>query len=376
MHSLHNAEAVIVGAAVGDALGGAVEGYSPEQIIERHGGPVEGIVEPWFADWENARPMSPYHKGDARVTDDTLMTHALIEVYRRVGRHLTAYDVAEQLVPIMMTEPRWIPELEKTTVILNRVFLAEKWIVQRCHYSHADPREAGVGNVVNCGAAMYMAPVGVMNAADPEAAYAEALDIAGAHQSSYGREAAAVFAAAVAASLAPGATASTVFGAARDLAHDGTRAALEAIEEAVGLDGDLQRNLRDAIRPFDTVGETYRQPDMDARKPSRTKSIEELPVALGYVLGRGGDYRAAVLGAVNYGRDCDSIATMAGAVCGGLKGLDAIPPDWIDQVSTASRIDLHEVGRQLAATAAQVAVDDAAAARRHLRKVQTRIEQS
>lgn len=361
--------AVIVGAAVGDALGGAVEGYSPEQIRERHGGPVTGIVGPWFADWENARPMSPYHKGDGRVTDDTLMTHALIDTYERAEGHLTAYDVASILVPIMMSEPRWIPELEKTTVILNRVFLAEKWIVLRNHYSHADPREAGVGNVVNCGAAMYMAPVGAVNAGDPDAAYAEAMDVAGAHQSSYGREAAGVFAAAVAASLAPGATPASVFDAAVSVAHDGTLAALLAIREAVqNWDGsaDLQPVLRAAIVAFDTVGEAYRSPDMDARKPSRTKSIEELPIALGYVLALAGDYRAAVLGAVNYGRDCDSIATMAGAICAGLGGMAVIPAEWADEVARASQIDLAAAGRRLAVVAGRLAAADAARAERTL----------
>jgi len=369
--------AVIVGAAVGDALGGAVEGYSPEDIRERHGGPVTGIVGPWFADWENARPMSPYHKGDGRVTDDTLMTHALIETYERVGGHLTAYDVASTLVPIMMSEPRWIPELERTTVLLNRVFLAEKWIVLRCHYSHADPREAGVGNVVNCGAAMYMAPVGAVNAGDPDAAYAEAMDVAGAHQSSFGREAAGVFAGAVAAALAPGATPASVFDAAISVAHDGTRAALIAVRETVAAwDGrtDLQLLLRGAIRPFDTVGEAYREPDMDARKPSRTKSIEELPVAMGYVLAHGGDYPAAVLGAVNYGRDCDSIATMAGAICGGLRGLDAVPRPWADAVADASRIDLLDAGRRLAAVAARLAVSDTERAERALAVARARGE--
>lgn len=361
--------AVIVGAAVGDALGGAVEGYSPEQIRERHGGPVTGIVGPWFDDWENARPMSPYHKGDGRVTDDTLMTHAMIDTYERVGGHLTAFDVASTLVPIMMSEPRWIPELEKTTVILNRVFLAEKWIVLRCHYSHADPREAGVGNVVNCGAAMYMAPVGAVNAGDPDAAYAEAMDVAGAHQSSYGREAAGVFAAAVAGALAPGATASTVFDAALSVAHDGTRAALAAVRDAVeSWDGraDLQPILRAAILPYDTVGDAYREPDMDARKPSRTKAIEELPIALGYVLAHDGDYRAAVLGAVNYGRDCDSIATMAGAICAGLGGTAVVPADWAAGVAAASRIDLGAAGRRLAAVAGTLAAADADRAARTL----------
>ena len=369
--------AVIVGAAVGDALGGAVEGYSPAQIRERHGGPVTGIVGPWFADWENARPMSPYHKGDGLVTDDTLMTHALIDTYERVGGHLSAYDVASTLVPIMMSEPRWIPELEKTTVILNRVFLAEKWIVLRCHYSHADPREAGVGNVVNCGAAMYMAPVGAVNAGDPDAAYAEAMDVAGAHQSSYGREAAGVYAAAVAAALAPGATAASVFDAALGVAHDGTLAALRAVRAVVeAWDGaaDPQPLLRDAIRPFDTVGEAYREPDMDARKPSRTKSIEELPIALGYVLAFDGDYRAAVLGAVNYGRDCDSIATMAGAICAGLGGTAAVPAEWADAVASASRMDLVGAGRRLAAVATRLAASDAERAEKTLALARARAE--
>ena len=93
----------LVGAAVGDALGGPVEGYSPEQIAERHGGRVRGIVGPWHGDaWRTARPLAPYHKGDGHVTDDTLMTHALVRVYDRVRDHLDAYALAEHLVPDLM----------------------------------------------------------------------------------------------------------------------------------------------------------------------------------------------------------------------------------------------------------------------------------
>ena len=46
-------------AAVGDALGGATEGWTPEQIVERHGGRVTGIVAPYYADWRTARPIAP-----------------------------------------------------------------------------------------------------------------------------------------------------------------------------------------------------------------------------------------------------------------------------------------------------------------------------
>ncbi|GAA2241058.1 ADP-ribosylglycohydrolase family protein [Promicromonospora sukumoe] len=356
--------AVITGAAVGDALGGATEGWTPEQIEERHGGRVRGVVGPWYPNWRDARPIAPYHKGDGHITDDTLMTRALVEVYAKRRAHLDAYAMAEDLVPLMIGEPRWIPELESTALLLQRVFLAEKWIVARLHYGHVDPREAGVGNVVNCGAAMYVAPVGLVNAGDPRAAYAEAIDLTGAHQSSYGREAAGVFAAMVAASVAPGATLDDVVAAALDVAHDGTAAALRAVvdalsgwPEAPATDDEerkLARLVREVVAPYDSVGPEYRQMSMDARRPSRTKSIEELPVALGLLLGHRGDFRGAVLAAVNYGRDADSIAVMAGAVAAGLGGSGVVPTDWLDQIETASKMDVRETGRLMADAAGDI----------------------
>jgi ADP-ribosylglycohydrolase len=352
----------LIGAAVGDALGGPVEGLAPEAITERHGGRVRGIVEPFHRDeWRTARPIAPYHKGDGHVTDDTLMTHALIRVYEKVRDHLDAYAVADHLVPDLMGTPRWIPELEAEALPLQRIFLAEKWIVARLHYGHVDPREAGVGNIVNCGAAMYMAPVGAVNAGNPEGAYAEALDVAGAHQSSYGREAAGVFAAAVAAAFKPGATPESVVADVLRLAKDGTRAAIEAVcETARGYDDfeDALTPLREAVAPYDTVGPEYRDPSLGARRPSRLHAIEELPVALGMLLVGRGDYRHTVLGSVNYGRDCDSIATMSGAVVGALRGEAAVPPEWSSEVARASRLDLHAPAAALTAVAREVFARD------------------
>ncbi|MHB9754329.1 ADP-ribosylglycohydrolase family protein [Streptomyces sp. BYX5S] len=359
----------LVGAAVGDALGGPVEGWTPEAIAERHGGRVRGIVEPFHKDdWRTARPIAPYHKGDGHVTDDTLMTHALVRVYEKVRDHLDAYAVADHLVPDLITTPRWIPELEAEALPLQRIFLAEKWIVTRIHYGHVDPREAGVGNIVNCGAAMYMAPVGAVNAGDPRAAYHEALDVAGAHQSSYGREAAGVFAAAVAAAYKPGATPRTVVEDALALAKDGTRSAIEAVcETAVRYDDfeEALAPLREAVTPFDTVGPEYRRPSLGARRPSRLHAIEELPIALGMLLVGRGDFRHTVLGAVNYGRDCDSIATMGGAIVGALYGEGAVPKEWSTEVARASRLDLHGPAASLARVAREVHAKDLDRRRAH-----------
>lgn len=360
----------LVGAAVGDALGGPVEGWSPEQIVERHGGRVQGIVGPFYEDWRNARPIAPYHKGDGHVTDDTLMTHALVRVYEKVRDHLDAYDVAERLVPDLMGNPRWIPELEAEALPLQRIFLAEKWIVARLHYGHMDPREAGVGNIVNCGAAMYMAPVGLVNAGNPAAAYAEALDVSGAHQSSYGREAAGVFAAAVASACRPGSTPRSVVEDALELAKDGTREAIAAVCEVAARHSDFEgalKPLREAVAPYDTVGPEYRSPSLGARRPSRLHSIEELPIALGMLLVGDGDFRRTVLGSVNYGRDCDSIATMSGAVVGALRGASAVPEEWSTEVARASRLDLHAPAAALAEVTREIFGRDMERRRAHER---------
>ncbi len=343
------------GAAIGDALGGPAEGLTPEQIRRRFGGWITGFGE--VVESTAGTRIPPLRKGAGRVTDDTLLTVALSRVYIRLRRHLSAHDIADALVSELADRPVYVPDMEMETQLLHRVFLAEKFLVLRLRYAHADPREAGVGNMVNCGAAIYMAPVGIVNAGDPPGAHREAIDVAGAHQWSYGREAAGVMAAAVAEALRPGASVDSIVEVSLTLARDGTGEAIRAVtaaaREGAGWEDAIPR-IREAVRPFDSVGEDYRRPAPDARRPSRTRAIEELPVALGMVVAAGGRWREAVLGSVNYGRDADSIAAMAGAIGGALEGAEAIPPEWEAQVSAASRIDLAGLAAQLAAVAEEI----------------------
>ena len=297
------------GAAVGDALGGATEGWESREISDHFGGWVDGVVESIRRTRGIQKPFSPFHKGDGHVTDDTLMTRVLVHAYDVKRDHLDSYDVELLMLPEIVDKPTWIPELGREDLLYHRLFLAEKWLVLKLRYGNTDPRDAGVGNIVNCGAAMYIAPVGIANAGDPRGAYTEAVDLTGAHQSSYGREAAGVLAACVAAALRPDATVDSVVETALRLAKDGTRASIEAVvETAAGLDGwrsgGLEK-LRTAFAPYDSVGVVYAVPAPNARIPSRLHSIEELPLALGLLVATGGDYAETVLGGVNYGRDSD-----------------------------------------------------------------------
>jgi ADP-ribosylglycohydrolase len=350
----------LAAAAVGDALGGATEGWEAREIKQHFGGFVEGVVRSIRRDRDLVKPFSPFWKGDGHVTDDTLMTRVLVQAYATKRDHLDAHDLERLVVPLIADEKTWIPELDREDLLYHRLFLAEKWLVLKLRYGHADPREAGVGNIVNCGAAMYMPPVGIANAGHARGAYSEALDLTGGHQSSYGREAAGVLAAAVAEAMRPQSTPESVVAVAIGLAKDGTRSAIEAVAEtAADLDGWREgglRRLRDAFAPFDSVGEEYASPAQNARIPSRLHSIEELPVALGLLLATDGDCLETVLGGVNYGRDADSIASMGGALAGALGS--ALPSELVEEVGAASRLDLEEPGRTMAEVATEILTRD------------------
>ncbi|GAA2923607.1 hypothetical protein GCM10011428_45450 [Streptomyces violaceus] len=170
----------------------------------------------------------------------------------------------------------------------------------------------------------------------------------------------------MAAACTPGATPDSVVSACLSLAKDGTRTAIERVCEEASRHTDFEsalRPLREAVAPYDTVGPDYRSPSLGARRPSRLHAIEELPVALGMLLVARGDYRHAVLGAVNYGRDCDSIATMAGAMAGALGS--PVPQDWSKTVAEASRLDLWEPATTLTAVTREIFARDVSLRRTH-----------
>ena len=96
----------LAGAAVGDALGGATEGWESHEIEAHFGGWVTGIVESIRRTKGVEKPFSPFHKGDGHVTDDTLMTRVLVHAYDVKRDHLDAYDVETLIVPAIVDEKR------------------------------------------------------------------------------------------------------------------------------------------------------------------------------------------------------------------------------------------------------------------------------
>jgi ADP-ribosylglycohydrolase len=344
--------ALLYGVALGDALGAPVEKLSAGDIRERYGR-VTSVMTRWHK--MDLPPEQRNHRvrGDGIVTDDTLMTLAVMNIYHKEQRALDAWDMAHGMVHEIAWKPRWIPELQREALLVERLFYPEKWIYQRHQLSRVDPRQGGIGNMVNCGAAMYIAPVGAANACDPQAAYDEAIAFAAGHQQSFGLEAAGVMAAAVAAAFVPGTSLDDVVEAAIRVAKDGTKRAIaDVVASARKLrDGDrthaeVTAEFHRIIAAYSPMGDDVNHsPDKagmptDAYQPSRLHAIEELPLALGFAIVNSGDFRRTIEDGINSGRDTDSIGVMAGAILGAMQGEAVIDAADLALLNKANKLDL------------------------------------
>jgi ADP-ribosylglycohydrolase len=66
-----------------------------------------------------------------------------------------------------------------------------------------------------------------------------------------------------------------------------------------------------------------------------------------------GQPREAIIYAVNLGRDTDCKAYVAGGLAGALRGIDAIPPEWVKIVEEEVVNDPYTVSRRTARQAAE-----------------------
>jgi ADP-ribosylglycohydrolase len=358
------------GIALGDALGAPVEKLSAAEIRTRYGR-VSSLDTRWHKMDLPDQARNGRIRGNGIVTDDTLMTLCVTAIYAEERRHLDAWDMARGMVQQIAWTPRWVPELQREAMLIDRLFYPEKWIFQRHQLSAVDPRQGGIGNMVNCGAAMYIAPLGAANAGNPRAAYEEAIAFASGHQQSFGLEAAGVMAAAVAAAFVPGTSVGAVVGAALAVAKDGTRAAIEEVADAAaGLrqagagHAEVTAEFHRVIAMYSPMGDDVNhtrekagQPT-DAYQPSRRHAIEELPLALGFMIVNDGDFRSSIEDGINSGRDTDSIGVMAGAILGALHGEGVIREADRMQLDRANRLDLTAEADRFAEAVAAILADD------------------
>lgn len=345
---------VVLATALGDAVGAPIEKLSYDEIKAKYGR-VEGLNTKWYKEDYPPEQRLNRMRGRGIITDDTLMTLALMRVYNAKKRHLDAYDMGEEFLKEIAFRTTFIPEFGKEALIIDRLFYPEKYIFMRHTLSNCDPREGGIGNMVNCGAAMYIAPIGVVNACNPKAAYDEAIAFAMGHQCSYGLEAAGVLAACVAKAFEPGVLIEDIVNTAIKLAKDGTK---NAIRDLVNIANSLKEYKEDKDRIVNAFHEAllkYSPMGNDVGRhidkvgkpsnhytPSRLFSIEELPLALAYIVLNEGGFYESLLDGINSGRDTDSIGVMIGVILCAMKGYKVIKESDIELLEGVNKLNLME----------------------------------
>lgn len=333
---------VVYGAACGDALGGPLEGLDHREIARRVGRP--GTMTPY------GKPPAEHAQFDntaGAVTDDTRLHLVTIDaIVRRGGDDVAAGDLA-------LAIDRW---RDAHRGEIERAFIEEY------HYAALyGPSKAPWGGHATNGAIMSNHAVGVLHACDPDAAFRTAYELAYLSDG-YGREAAAIHAAAVACAFRPSATPRDVVDealAAADRArrdgphwrgtverHAWARFEGRPNHELIAAARDLiERHPRGDVDPAEVYDALYGALDVT---PVGSDAGQTLAVALAMLLWTDGDPEETIVACVAYGRDNDSYASVAGALVGALHGVDRLPEAWREAVDAANPgMDLGAAAQRL-----------------------------
>ncbi|MFI6138723.1 ADP-ribosylglycohydrolase family protein [Streptomyces griseus] len=286
------ARGALLGLAVGDALGAPAENLRPSEI-RRRWGRIEGFVS-----------------DDPAGTDDT--EYAIFSGLL-LARHGSALDVSH----VERAWHHWIADLDEGP--FRGAGFSERGTLENLRRGLAAPISAQHRHAWSDGLAMRAAPFGVFAAGRPaEAARLVAVDGRVSHEGEgiYGGQAVAA-------------------GVAAAMVGAGLASVIAAALSVVPMDSWTARSLRRAVaaaqRPYPdrlTMERAVRSAVVIAGYPWTDLAPEAVGLAFGAFTAARGDFRTAVLTAVNMGRDADTTAAVAGALAGALNGESAIPPDW------------------------------------------------
>ncbi len=305
---------------IGSSMGAVVEGW-PYGRIEKEYGTQDRLRS--YQHYRNGWDRAPGTTEDG-VERQKLMITAIIEKKDRVNaedvRAIWLRDIKPESAG-MVSEP-----FEATLLAMARSGIPARDLGRYCDY-------AGLNSFArSCHA------VGLINAGDPEGALLDVFEVGQLYQTtgSRGLQWAAVTAMSIAAATRPGATVDSVL----ETLHRGAPgwtmkdAILREIDRGLALTAPC-RDFREMRKAFDSV---YNGAGM----PYAASYANEV-VTKGLCIFRmvKGDPKAAIVAAVNLGRDTDCLAAVAGGISGALSGASAIPAEWIEQVDRATALNRY-----------------------------------
>ncbi|MFD8719557.1 ADP-ribosylglycohydrolase family protein [Streptomyces sp. NPDC059629] len=286
------ARGALLGLAVGDALGAPAENMKPSEIRARWG------------------RITGYVTDNPAGTDDT--EYAIFSGLL-LARHGSALTPAH----VEAAWHEWIADRAEGP--FKGAGFSERGTLENLRRGLAAPISAQHRHAWSDGLAMRAAPFGVFAAGRPaEAARLVAIDGSVSHEGEgiYGGQA---VAAGVAAAMV-GAPPTSVVAAALAVVPDDSWTA-RSLRRAVSVAHRGERAVRSAV----VIG-GYPWTDL---------APEAVALAFGAYAAADGDFREAVLTAVNMGRDADTTAAVAGALAGATRGEAAIPAEWAAAIGPA-----------------------------------------
>ena len=300
------ARGCLFGLAAGDALGGPTEGMANGVIAARWGRVTDFLAE------------------DQSGSDDTEYALFNARLLLRHGKELTAELIADG----------WRWEIIGARNTFHGAGISEMMAIKNLRMGLNPPKSGQHLHSWSDGLAMRVAPFGIVAAGRPaEAARLAELDGAVTH-SGEGIYAGKAVAAAVAAAMG-GAEVPDILAAAQQFipAESWTAAAIARAGKIGGESPDVWSAL--PLLYDACVTPAYFWSDL---------APEAVGLALGVVVASRGEFRDAVLGGVNVGRDTDTIAAIAGAIAGARQGEEVIPIGWRERVRLVKGRCLSVVG--------------------------------
>jgi len=304
-HECETFQGVLLGTAVGDALGLPAEGMSPERIRKR-----------WRGEWRMR-----FVFGRGMVSDDT--EHTLM-----VAQALLAHpeDAAAFQRSLAWKLRWWLLGLPAGVGLGTARACLKLWL-------GFPPHRSGVRSAGN-GPAMRSAIIGVEFAGDPVRRRAFVTACTRLTHTDPRAETAALAVAEFVAGCVNGKTTETLLQTLRKLSEDAEwMQAMDALHSALrdgrsGRDFALSLGLARGVTGY---------------------AYHTVPVALHACLRHPGDFRAALTAALDCGGDTDTVGAIVGALAGAQGGASAIPREWVEGLCEWPRSVrfMREVSRQM-----------------------------
>lgn len=325
----------IAGSWVGSAMGAAVEGCSREEIKQQHGYlqkllPYKHYTE--YTDW--LRLPGTTEDGIER---QRLMATAIIEKQDRIAAH--------DLVRV------WLRDLKPGNVKYKQEAFDQSLLELAA--AGVPPVDLGqlwpYPNVISMARVSH--PLGLINAGDPDSAADDTFEVGKvyAKQTAFALRWAALYNAAIAEACKPTATVDSVLATARNFiscrAEAGSLyARYDTIQHDVNHALDIAARHTDPMAMRDEFYQRYYGGEYFNYSMSQANEIVAKGLAI-FAITKG-DAKLAITTAVNFGRDTDCLAAIAGGLAGTLSGASNIPADWIAQVNEATRQDPYTNNRR------------------------------